>query len=67
MRRRRVTLGLRIDGRCGREAASRAALPVQTNACRASVVCACVAGARCSVDACAACHARNQKRAGAAA
>ena len=67
MRRRRVTLGLRIDGRCGREAACRAALPVQTNTCRASVVCACVAGARCSVDACAACHARNQKRAGAAA
>ena len=67
MRRRRVTLGLRIDGRCGREAASRADVPVQTNTCRASVVCACVAGARRSVDACAACHARNQKRAGAAA
>ena len=67
MRRRRVTLGLRIDGRCGREAACRAALPVQTNTCRASVVCACVACARRSVDACAACHARNQKRAGAAA
>lgn len=67
MRRRRVTLGLRIDGRCGREAACRAALPVQTNTCRASVVCACVAGARRSVDACAACYARNQKRAGAAA
>ena len=67
MRRRRVTLGLRIDGRCDREAASRAALPAQTNTCRACVVCACDTGARCSVDACAACHARNQKRAGAAA
>ena len=67
MRRRRVTLGLRIDGRCGREAACRAALPVQTNTCVACVVCACVAGARRSVDACAACYARNQKRAGAAA
>ena len=67
MRRRRVTLGLRIDGRCGGEAASRGALPVQTYTCRACMGCACIAGARRFVDACAAFHARNQKRAGAAA